>query len=127
MALSLRHAVDCKTDEVLEWQCLYGSYLLGQELLKAPMDLGERALAAGASHALCSAVQRNPVAACWLLARGNDRARSLQCSAAQSPSGVPNAALTFNCLPVLGVQDTVLHLPCCGDGVQLALGVLSAV
>ena len=62
MALSPRHAVDCRIDEVLEWQCLYVSYLLGQELLKAPMELGEYALAVVASHALCSAIQCNPVA-----------------------------------------------------------------
>lgn len=110
--------MDCRIDEVREWQGVYVSHLLGQELLKPPMDLGERALAGVAAHALSSAVQCNPVAVSWLLVRGNERARSLQCSAAQSPSGVLSAALVFNCLPMLGVQDTVLHLACGGGGVQ---------
>lgn len=77
------------------------------------MDLGEHALATVASHVLC-----NPVVVCWLLVRGNDRARSLQCSAVLSPPGVLIAVPMFNCLPMLGVQDTVLYSHCCGGGVE---------
>lgn len=89
--------------------------LLDQKLLKPPMDLEEHALAVVASHTLWSAVQYNPVAVCWLLGRGNDRARSLQCSAAQSPSGVLSAALMFNCLPMLGLQDTCIAVVWCNS------------
>lgn len=39
--LSLSHAVACRTHDVLKRQCLDVSYLLAQDLLKAPVCLGE--------------------------------------------------------------------------------------
>lgn len=114
--LSLRHAVGYRIDEVLEWKCLDVSHLLGQKLLKAPMDLGEHALAVVASRGLCSAVWRNPVAVCGSLVRGNKSAWSLPCSATQTPPGVPSTAPTFTCLPTPGVQESG------AGGVQQALG-----
>lgn len=110
--LSLSHAVACRTHDVLKWQCLDVSYLLAQELLKAPVCLGERTWAVVAPVP-CAQPPRSPVAVCQLIARAGAELRSLGAG----------AALPCTSLPWLGMRRTLLHSPR-GEGCNGLLGLL---